>query len=48
MVERKKRTTAGDKTICLPIADGIDYEQLVKDTPPAFEPIRIAPIQYSI
>jgi hypothetical protein len=33
MVERKKRTTAGDKTICLSIADGIDYEQLVKDTP---------------
>jgi hypothetical protein len=32
MSERKKRGTAGDKTICLPIAEGIDYEQLVKDT----------------
>jgi hypothetical protein len=32
MVERKKRTTAGDKTICLPMAEGIDYEHLVKDT----------------
>jgi len=31
MSERKKRGTAGDKTICLPIAEGIDYEQLVKD-----------------
>ena len=33
MVERKKRRTAGDKTICLPIAAGINYEQLVQDTP---------------
>jgi hypothetical protein len=32
MENRKKRGTAGDKTICLPIAAGIDYEQLVKDT----------------
>ncbi len=32
MSDRKKRGTAGDKTICLPIAEGIDYEQLVKDT----------------
>jgi hypothetical protein len=32
MAERKKRTTAGDKTICLPIEAEIDYEQLVKDT----------------
>lgn len=32
MLERKKRGTAGDKTICLPIAEGIDYEQLVTDT----------------
>jgi hypothetical protein len=32
MSERKKRSTAGDKTICLPIAEGIDYKQLVKDT----------------
>jgi hypothetical protein len=23
----------GDKTICLPIRDGVDYEQLVEDTP---------------
>jgi hypothetical protein len=23
----------GDKTICLPIVDGVDYEQLVEDTP---------------
>jgi hypothetical protein len=33
MSDRKKRGTAGDKTICLPIAEGIDYDQLVKDTP---------------
>jgi hypothetical protein len=33
MSERKKRSTAGDKTICLPIAEGVDYEKLVKDTP---------------
>jgi hypothetical protein len=33
MAERKKRTIAGDKTICLPIAADIDYDQLVKDTP---------------
>lgn len=32
MVERKQRTTAGDKTICLPIAEDIDYEELVQDT----------------
>ncbi|GAB4324945.1 MAG: hypothetical protein OHK0047_09550 [Leptolyngbyaceae cyanobacterium] len=32
MSERKKRGTAADKTICLPIAEEIDYEQLVKDT----------------
>lgn len=24
-------TVPGDKTICLPIAEGVDYEQLVKD-----------------
>jgi hypothetical protein len=30
--QRKKRTTAGDKTICLPIAEGQDYETLVNDT----------------
>lgn len=32
MTERKKRTTAGDKIICLPILEDIDYEALVEDT----------------
>jgi cysteinyl-tRNA synthetase len=32
MNERKKRTTAGDKTICLPIPADVDYAQLVEDT----------------
>jgi hypothetical protein len=32
MKERKKRTTAGDKTICLPILAGVEYETLVSDT----------------
>lgn len=32
MGERAKRTTAGDKTICLPIPAGEDYEALVKNT----------------
>jgi hypothetical protein len=32
MTERKKRGIAGDKTICLPIAANVDYEQFVKDT----------------
>jgi hypothetical protein len=32
MSTRAKRTTAGDKTICLPIAKEIDYETFVKDT----------------
>ncbi len=32
MAERKKRTIAGDKTICLPIEADIDYDPLVKDT----------------
>lgn len=32
MVERKRRGIAGDKTICLPIAENVDYEALVKDT----------------
>jgi len=32
MRERKQRTTAGDKTICLPIGEGIDYEELVNNT----------------
>ncbi|NEP54858.1 MAG: hypothetical protein F6K65_41175 [Moorea sp. SIO3C2] len=31
MSKRKKRGIAGDKTICLPIADDIEYEQLVED-----------------
>ena len=30
--QRRKRGTAGDKTICLPIADGLDYNALVEDT----------------
>lgn len=29
--ERRKRGTAGDKTICLPIAEDRDYEALVED-----------------
>jgi hypothetical protein len=28
---RRKRGTAGDKTICLPIADDLDYATLVED-----------------
>lgn len=31
MVQRKQRGTAGDKTICLPIADDLDYATLVED-----------------
>ncbi|EKU96756.1 hypothetical protein Lepto7375DRAFT_0667 [Leptolyngbya sp. PCC 7375] len=31
MAKRKQRGTAGDKTICLPIADTLDYDQLVED-----------------
>ena len=31
MATVKERGIAGDKTICLPIRDGIDYEQLVED-----------------
>lgn len=31
MATRKKRGTAGDKTICLPIEAGIDYDSLVED-----------------
>ena len=30
--ERRKRGTAGDKTICLPIADDVDYATLVDDS----------------
>ncbi|WP_035984872.1 PLP-dependent transferase [Leptolyngbya sp. KIOST-1] len=29
--QRRKRGTAGDKTICLPIADDLDYATLVED-----------------
>lgn len=32
MTSHKKRTIAGDKTICLPIAAEQDYERLVQDT----------------
>lgn len=31
MAKRKQRGTAGDKTICLPIADDMDYAGLVED-----------------
>ena len=31
MANRKQRGIAVDKTICLPIAEGVDYEQLVED-----------------
>ena len=31
MATRKQRGTSGDKTICLPIGDDIDYQQLVED-----------------
>ncbi len=31
MTERKKRGKAGDKTICLPIQDEINYSKLVED-----------------
>jgi hypothetical protein len=30
--QRRKRGTAGDKTICLPIEDGLDYMALVDDS----------------
>lgn len=33
MTSRKKRTTAGDKTICLPLTVEVDYDAFVKDTP---------------
>jgi hypothetical protein len=33
MTSRKKRTTAGDKTICLPMTVEENYEMFVKDTP---------------
>jgi hypothetical protein len=31
--QRRKRSTAGDKTICLPVGNREDYDSLVKDTP---------------
>jgi hypothetical protein len=27
----QKRTIAGDKTICLPVPDGVDYDIWIKD-----------------
>ena len=30
--QRRKRGTAGDKTICLPLEDGLDYASLVEDS----------------
>jgi len=33
MTQRKQRTTAGDKTICLPISEEINYEEIIKDAP---------------
>jgi hypothetical protein len=33
MVERKPQGTAGDKTIYLPIAEDIDSEAMIKNTP---------------
>jgi hypothetical protein len=27
----QKRTIAGDKTICLPVPDGVDYDTWIKD-----------------
>lgn len=32
MAERRKRSVAGDKTICLPMGTDVDYEKLVEDT----------------
>jgi hypothetical protein len=32
MAERRKRTIAGDKTICLPIPEDLDYDSWVEDT----------------
>jgi|GEM_PF-3972111 len=32
MAERKKRTIAGDKTICLPIETETNYEEWIEDT----------------
>ena len=32
MISRKKRTTAGDKTICLPMTVEMNDEAFVKDT----------------
>lgn len=32
MTEQKKRGIAGDKTICLPLAEATNYDELVNDT----------------
>lgn len=32
MTERKERGIAGDKTICLPLAENTNYDELVEDT----------------
>jgi hypothetical protein len=32
MAERKRRGIAGDKTICLPVSEDQQYEELVRDT----------------
>jgi hypothetical protein len=31
MSQRKARGVAGDKTICLPIDEGVNYDELVSD-----------------
>ncbi len=31
MAKRKRRGKAGDKTICLPIEEGVNYEKLVEE-----------------
>ena len=32
MTQRRKRTIAGDKTICLPIPEDLEYDQWIEDT----------------
>jgi hypothetical protein len=32
MTTRQKRGTPGDKTICIPVPEGMDYDEWVKDT----------------
>ncbi len=31
MTERKERSIAGDKTICLPLSEETNYDELVED-----------------